>query len=68
MILSGFKQNELYTLMSAYRKADLPRQLWATITPVSEDWTLANLLEELAAEDRVRSQKAPSKGVEPEAS
>lgn len=50
MILSGFKQKELHTLMSAYKKSGLPRQLWATLTPVSEDWPLEELLEELARE------------------
>jgi hypothetical protein len=50
MILSGFTQNELHALMSAYKKAGLPRQLWATLTPVSENWTLEALLEELAKE------------------
>jgi hypothetical protein len=36
--------------MNAYRQAGLPAQLWATLTPVSENWTLAALLKELATE------------------
>jgi hypothetical protein len=50
LILSGFTQNELHKIMSAYRWAELPRQLWATVTPVSENWTVGQLLEELQNE------------------
>lgn len=50
-IMSGFSQEEVHVLMSAFRQAGFPRQLWATLTPVSAKWTLAALLEELAAED-----------------
>jgi len=34
----------------------LPRQLWATVTPVSEGWTLAQLLEELQKEGKAFSE------------
>lgn len=50
IIMSGFTQKEVQFLMSVYRQAELPRQLWATLTPVSEEWTLDALLQELAAE------------------
>ena len=50
IIMSGFTQKEVQFLMSVYRQAELPRQHWATLTPVSENWTLAALLQELAAE------------------
>ena len=50
MVLSGFTQRELHALMAAYRKAGLPAQLWATLTPTSESWTVRGLLEELACE------------------
>ena len=50
MVISGCTQRELHTLMSGYRQAGLPGQLWATLTPVSEGWTLKILLEELAKE------------------
>jgi hypothetical protein len=52
VILSGFTQEEVHVIMSAYRKAGLPRQLWATVTPVSEIWPVEKLLGELAAEDK----------------
>ena len=57
IIMSGFLQSEVHTLMTAFRQAGLPRQLWATVTPVSENWTLAALLTELAEEDRAMQRK-----------
>ena len=45
IIMSGFLQSEVHTLMTAFRQAGLPRQLWATVTPVSENWTLAALFD-----------------------
>ena len=50
LIMSGFTQNELHRLMKAYRNSELPKQLWATVTPISENWTVEKLLGELAAE------------------
>ena len=58
LIMSGFNQNEVHRIMSAYRYAGLPRQLWATVTPVSEGWTLAQLLEELQKEDKAFSESS----------
>jgi hypothetical protein len=51
IIMSGFLELELQLFMSAYRRAELPRPMWATLTPISKDWTLSKLLSELAAED-----------------
>lgn len=50
LIMSGFTQNEVHRIMHAYRQAGLPAQLWATLTPVSENWLLADLLKELVKE------------------
>ncbi|MBW1819490.1 MAG: DUF3783 domain-containing protein, partial [Deltaproteobacteria bacterium] len=49
-IMSGFAQEELHRLLKGYRESGLPAILWATLTPVSENWFLKDLLEELAAE------------------
>jgi len=57
IIMSGFTQNELHKIMSAYRSAELPKQLWATITPVSENWTMGRLLEELQKEDEALKRR-----------
>jgi hypothetical protein len=51
LIMSGFTQNELHRVMSAYRSADLPKQIWATLTPVSENWSAGRLIEELQKEE-----------------
>jgi hypothetical protein len=50
VIMSGFTQNEVHKIMYAYRQAGLPAQLWATLTPISENWLLAELLNELVKE------------------
>lgn len=58
VIMSGFTQKELHTLMAAYRGSKLPPQLWATLTPISENWSVADLLDELAAEaEAVKKQR-----------
>ena len=58
VIMSGFTQKELHTLMTAYRGSDLPPQLWATLTPISENWSVADLLAELAAEaEAIKKQR-----------
>ena len=50
VIMSGLAQKELYKLMAVYRLSELPSQLWASVTPVSEMWSVKRLLSELAAE------------------
>ena len=58
IIMSGFTQKELHKLMTAYRQAEMPSQLWATLTPISENWSITNLLEELAAEsEAIKKQR-----------
>ena len=61
IIMSGFTQKELHKLMTAYRQAEMPSQLWATLTPISENWSITNLLEELAAEsEAIKKQRQGS--------
>ena len=50
VIMSGLTEKELHLLLNSYRENGFPRQLWATLTPVSEKWTLGQLLNELSAE------------------
>lgn len=57
MIMSGFSQAEVHRLMTAYRQGGMPPQLWATLTPTSENWTLGALLAELAAESEAFRQR-----------
>ena len=61
IIMSGFTQKELHKLMTAYRQAELPSQLWATLTPISENWSITNLLDEMAAEsEAIKKQRQGS--------
>ena len=56
--MSGFSQKELYQLMALHLLAELPPQLWASLTPVSEKWSVTQLLDELAAEsEAIKKQK-----------
>ena len=58
VIMSGFTQKELHTLMASYRKSKLPTQHWATLTPVSESWVVTDLLDELEAEaEAIKKQR-----------
>ena len=57
VIMSGFTQNEVHRIMVAYRQAGLPTQLWATLTPVSENWLLSDLLRELVKENEYFKKK-----------
>ena len=57
IIMAGITEKELHVLISSYRRTGLPDPLWATLTPTSENWTLRQLLKELAAERAALSQK-----------
>ncbi len=62
LILSGFTENELRRLLSAYRTEKTARPLMATLTPTSNTWTVQTLLTELGREaeamKRLQRQKA----------
>lgn len=47
IIMSGLTEKELHRTMSAYKKLKMTRPLWATLTPTSENWTVAALISEL---------------------
>jgi hypothetical protein len=63
IIMSGFSQKELYKLMALYRLAELPPQLWASLTPISEKWSVSQLLDELAAESEAINKQGMNKYV-----
>jgi hypothetical protein len=50
IILAGITEKELHLTLAAYRETGLARPLWATLTPFSENWTLADLIAELEKE------------------
>ena len=57
VIMSGLSQNELHGLMGFYKEAGFAIQIWATLTPTSETWTLKALLLELLKEARAMQKK-----------
>jgi hypothetical protein len=57
VILSGATENEIHRLMALNRKTSRQATIWATVTPVSETWTLKNLLRELQAERKAFGRK-----------
>ena len=50
IILSGVAEKELHTIISSFKNTGLPRPLWATLTPISQDWPLDALIAELKKE------------------
>ena len=57
-IMAGITEKELHSIINAYRSSGLPKQFWAALTPVSENWTLEVLLEELKKENEaIRKQR-----------
>ena len=59
VIMSGLTEKELHKTMAAYKKKNLPKTLWATLTPTSENWSVADLLAELMAE-RLHFENPPT--------
>ncbi len=57
VIMSGLTQTELHNLMGSHRESDLPRPLWASLTPVSESWSLGDLLEALVREAEMMKKR-----------
>jgi hypothetical protein len=57
VVLSGITEQELHQILSRYKGTGLPRPLWATLTPFSENWTLAALLQELTRERMAMEKK-----------
>ena len=50
IIVAGITEKELLRLMTVCRKSGMQQALWATVTPISEPWTVKQLLAELSAE------------------
>jgi len=57
VILSGVTENEIHRLMALNRKTSRQATIWATVTPVSETWTLNKLLMELQAERKALNRE-----------
>ncbi|QTA79897.1 DUF3783 [Desulfonema limicola] len=57
VIVAGISQKQLHQLMEICRKTGMKKSLWAVVTPVSEKWSISNLLKELEEERRVLNKK-----------
>jgi hypothetical protein len=60
-IASGLTERDFHVLLDAYRHAQLPRPMWAALTPTSEQWSARALLTELLEERRAMQQAAQPK-------
>lgn len=58
IVVAGISENELHDLMNTCRASGMKSALWAVLTPVSEKWTLRQLLAELEAERTALQDKA----------
>jgi len=56
VVLSGITEKEFHQILTNYKTTKLPRPLWASLTPFSENWTLSSLLKELKKE-RIKMEK-----------
>ncbi|MBI9085011.1 MAG: DUF3783 domain-containing protein [Desulfobacterales bacterium] len=50
VIMAGITEKELHLLVDSCRRAGMRQTLFATLTPVSEKWSLGDLLRELGCE------------------
>jgi Domain of unknown function (DUF3783) len=57
IIVAGLEEAELLRLMDGCRRSRMQPPLWATLTPTSEKWPLARLLNELNAERQAFEQQ-----------
>ena len=60
IIMAGISEKELHILVDACRRAGMRQALFATLTPVSENWSLADLLTELGREREAMAAAEPS--------
>jgi hypothetical protein len=57
VIVAGITEAQLIGLMTVCKKSGMQSALWAVLTPVSEQWALAQLLAELAREREALQKK-----------
>jgi hypothetical protein len=50
VIVAGITEAQLISLMTVCKKSGMQQPMWAVLTPVSEKWTVSQLLTELARE------------------
>ncbi len=68
VIMSGLSEKEIHAFMGGFRTLQLPKPLWATLTPMSSEWTLGYLLNELSSERKALAEQASKKAAERQSS
>ena len=58
VIVAGITEAQLIGLMTACKKSGMQPALWAVLTPVSETWTVGQLLAELAREREAMQKRS----------
>lgn len=58
IIVAGVTESQLISLMTICRKSGMQQTMWAVLTPVSEKWTVRQLLTELAREREALQKKS----------
>lgn len=58
VIVAGITEAQLIGLMTVCKKSGMQQTLWAVLTPVSERWTVQQLLAELAREREALQKKS----------
>jgi hypothetical protein len=62
LIVAGITEAQLISLMTVCKKSGMQQTLWAVLTPVSEKWTVEQLLAELAREREALQKKNSESG------
>ena len=57
VIVAGITEAQLISLMTVCKKSGMQQALWAVLTPVSEKWTVEQLLAELVREREALQKK-----------
>ncbi|MEK6834857.1 MAG: DUF3783 domain-containing protein [Nanoarchaeota archaeon] len=52
VILSGFSDSQLHNLINNYKKNNLPKAIFATVTKTSKEFKIKDLLKELKKEHK----------------
>lgn len=57
MMLSGFSEQELYSLITSFKSENVKRPITATMTETNQDWVFADLLEEVYTEHQMMTAR-----------
>lgn len=52
VILSGFSDSQLHNLINNYKKNNLPKAIFATVTKTSKEFKIKDLIKELKKEHK----------------